>query len=331
MRNLHIGVLGINHKQADLKLREVVATAYQRYFSLGNPFQNSTSFVLLSTCNRSELYFSSFNLAHTHSHIFELLRKEIPHDFEQKCYSFFGRDCFHHLAKVTAGLDSAILAETEIQGQVKTAYEHARRLQPLASELHFLFQKCLKIGKDIRTTLLLPTQLPDIEHAILQIANNFFKNKGIPRLLLVGASHINAKIAALIAKKNVAAITVANRSLLPGIELAQALKGETLAWKEISTCWHTFDWIMTATKCPYHIISGTPQQEKLLIDLAVPRNMCPRIAGAGSMLYNIDALHTLLDERKYAVGRCLEHAEAVIAKAVMHYYPELALQAQDSI
>src|SRR6185295_5000201 len=110
-----IGVFGINHKQADVTLREKLSNAFQRHFSINSPIRNS---VLIATCNRVELYFSGDDLAEIHQSIIALLRQEVSEEFEQKCYSFFGKDCFWHLAKVTAGLDSAIVAETEIQGQV---------------------------------------------------------------------------------------------------------------------------------------------------------------------------------------------------------------------
>ena len=118
-------MLGINHKLADLKLRELLAKASQRRFGAGISTHGSHHFILLSTCNRTEIYFCSDDLAATHTYLLSILRNEVDEEFDQKLYSYFGRDCFHHLARVTAGLDSAIVAETEIQGQVKKAYEFA--------------------------------------------------------------------------------------------------------------------------------------------------------------------------------------------------------------
>src|SRR3954466_9975105 len=107
---MRVGVVGINHKLADLKLRETLAKACQRRFSAGNSLHGNHSFVLLSTCNRTEAYFTSYELAETHTYLLNILRQEVFEEFDHKLYSFFGSDCFAHLARVTAGLDSAIIA-----------------------------------------------------------------------------------------------------------------------------------------------------------------------------------------------------------------------------
>src|SRR5690606_30288580 len=104
--------------------------------------------VILSTCNRAEIYFSGEDLAAVHSHLLSFLRAGVDVPFERTFYSFFGIDCFFHLCKVASGLDSAIFAESEIQGQVRVAYANAKKL---SSCLHFVFQKALKISKEIRS------------------------------------------------------------------------------------------------------------------------------------------------------------------------------------
>jgi len=152
---MRIGLVGINHKLASLSLRESLAKAFRKCFG------NSHPFILLLTCNRIELYFSSPDLAATHTAILSALKKETSCECDQKLYSFFGMECFLHLAKVTAGFDSAIMAETEIQGQVKQAYEEALKSKKLPSELHFLFQKSLHISKLCRSKYDLGRGMPE--------------------------------------------------------------------------------------------------------------------------------------------------------------------------
>ncbi|MFQ5677494.1 MAG: hypothetical protein ACE5G1_16515 [bacterium] len=188
---MRVGVIGINHKLADLKLRECFAKICHQRFRSCRFTCTEHSFVLLNTCNRTEVYFSSEILAETHSYILNILRRDL-HDieekFDQKLYSYFGHDCFYHLARVTSGLDSAIAAETEIQGQVKTAYEKVLEYFQLPREMHYLFQKSLKIGKRIRTDLPLGRGLPDIEHAIMNAGFHIFDNPEKARLLIIGES-----------------------------------------------------------------------------------------------------------------------------------------------
>src|SRR5690554_1094898 len=120
---LSVGVLGVNHKTANLPLREAIARAVVNLKSIFLPLQ----IVILSTCNRTEIYFSAEDLTEGHSHLLSFLRKAIDVPFEQAFYSFFGMDCFFHLCRVAAGLDSAIFAESEIQRQVRVAYSTSEK------------------------------------------------------------------------------------------------------------------------------------------------------------------------------------------------------------
>lgn len=308
-----VGVLGINHKQADVTLREIIANAFQKHFALLHSIKN---FVLLSTCNRCEIYFSSDDLASTHQSILAILREEITEGFEQKCYSFFGSDCFTHLVKVTAGLDSAILHETEIQGQVKLAYENAMKTRLLSKELHFLFQKSLKIAKEIRNTFPVPSSLPSLEHAIFSLAKQFFPQQS-PHLLIVGTSEINCKIATFLYQKGVNEITFCNRTNHKADAMAHQFGTNSLSWNSLPEKWADFQWIITAAKSSTHLLKAKHAKRldpaTLLVDLAVPRNIDPTISGT---LFNIDDLNKFLEERKTAVRALAEQAEAKISTVI---------------
>ena len=195
---MRVGVVGINHKLADLKLREQLAKACQKWFGALNAVHDNHYFVLLSTCNRTEIYFSSQDLAETHTYLLGILRVEVEEEFDHKLYSYFGTDCFSHLARVTLGLDSAIIAETEIQGQVKLAYENTSEYHSMPKDMHFLFQKSLGIAKKLRSELQLGRGMPNLEHAILQTGKHMFQNPEKASLLFVGASDINQKIFAFL-------------------------------------------------------------------------------------------------------------------------------------
>lgn len=173
---MRVGVIGINHKLANVQLRERLAKVCQRRFVAGSCIHSDHTFVLLTTCNRTEVYFASEDLTATHSYLLQILRDDIEDEFDQKVYSYFGYDCFLHSSRVTAGLDSAIIAETEIQGQVKEAYESASEHISLPSELHYLFQKALRIGKKVRVEVPMGRGMPDMEHAIYNVGMHLFKD-----------------------------------------------------------------------------------------------------------------------------------------------------------
>lgn len=313
---MHIGVIGINHKLAPLALRETIAKACAKRFALGNPLQDGT-FVLLSTCNRSELYFHAPSLASGHEQIIAILKEEIEEEFDQKLYTFFGFDCFLHLARVTAGLDSAIIAETEIQGQVRSSYETATSLRPLSKDLHFLFQKCLKVAKEVRHEHLFACLVPDLEHAIYWHAKEYFQNE-LPAPLFIGTSDINLKIARFFQQKGIKEMHFCNRTDATGHQIAHQMQGHTLAWDSLKSCWQNYPWIICATKSPHYLLQEqSPTTHKtLLIDLAVPRNIDPDLESCSCKVLNIDDLNLLLDKRKAHLQQQILQAESVLAQAV---------------
>lgn len=318
---MRVGVLGINHKLADLKLRELLAKTCQRRFGPETSIHGRHDFILLSTCNRTEVYFSSDELAATHSYLLGILRHDVSEEFDQKLYSYFGHDCFLHLCRVTAGLDSAIVAETEIQGQVKNAYEHTLKYHTLPFELHYLFQKSLGIAKKVRAVLPLKPGLPDIEHAIFQTGQHLFEMPQQSKVLFIGASDINQKILGFLKNKNMPAISVCNRSREKGKLVADKHGVSLVSWDEVDR-WHTYDWIILGTKSPEHLISHkqishTPFSQKLVIDLSVPRNVDPLLSRHPNItLLNIDQINRRLKIRRKKMNISLTQAEELVTQAI---------------
>ncbi|MBA3815498.1 MAG: glutamyl-tRNA reductase [Parachlamydiaceae bacterium] len=320
---MRVGVLGINHKLADLNLRELLAKACRRRFSPEMSIHSNHNFVLLSTCNRTEVYFCSEELTDTHSYLLNILRQDvqdISQDFDQKLYSYFGYDCFLHLCRVTAGLDSAIVAETEIQGQVKAAYERTLEFCRLPHELHYLFQKSLRIAKKIRLILPLKPGLPDTEHAILQTAQHLFENYQKTKVLFIGASEINQKILSFLKTKHMASLTLCNRSKDRGRKMAGFYDIPYIGWEEVDL-WHAYDWIIVGTKSTEHLISlnqlpGYLNGPKLIIDLSVPRNVDPILSRHPDItLLNIDQINRRLKIRRKNMHLSLHAAEELVVEA----------------
>lgn len=316
---MRVGVLGINHKLASLELRELLAKICYRRLHPGKSTHGDHSFVLLSTCNRTEVYFSSANLAETHSYLLSILRHDVNEDFDQKLYSYFGQDCLLHLCRVTSGLDSAIIAETEIQGQVKSAYEQAQEFHMLPFELHYLFQKSLGIAKKVRTVLPTKPGLPDIGHAIYQTGIHLFKDVTDPKILFVGASDINQKILAFLKSKRLAKISLCNRSQAAGQHVAAKHKVQFVDWNEINA-WQNYDWIILGTKSPEFLIHTCELQEmgrKLIIDLSVPRNVNPLIACHPKItLLNIDQINRRIKIRRKSLTHSIHLAEELVQKTI---------------
>lgn len=316
---MHVGVLGINHKLADLKLREKLAKICRQRFDAAGSLHYAHPFVLLSTCNRTEIYFSSDDLAKTHSYFLHILRSEIKSEFDHKLYSYFGIDCFSHLACVTTGLNSAVIAETEIQGQVKNAYELYSSYTTLPKELHALFQRALQTAKKVRSELHLGRGMPTIEHAIFNSGRQFFKNPEDIDILFVGASEINKKILSHFLAKKLPKITVCNRSLHNARTLFHNTPVQIIEWNRLQE-WHSYDWIIFGTKSPDYLIHRHMPTEsigkKLIMDLSVPRNVDPALAQKPDItLLNIDQLNNLLKMRNQSMNESRRDAESMIYRA----------------
>jgi glutamyl-tRNA reductase len=320
---MKVGVIGINQKLADLRLRESFAKVCQKQFNVNSCIHLEKPIVLLSTCNRAEIYFSSDELADTHSCLLNILRNDligVCENFDQKLYSYFNNDCFQHLAQVTAGLDSAIIAETEIQGQVKVAYEVYSEKNTLPQDMHFLFQKSLKIAKDVRTSLSLGRGMPDLEHGVLSAGCNFFKDPSRARILFVGASDINEKILSFFCGKNINDITLCNRSNFQTHCFAEKYPIKILDWNQLYN-WHNYDWIIFGTKSLEFLVTekdlpSNMTSKKLIIDLCVPRNVDPSIeSDARVRLLNIDQIDEMLNIRKHQMSHTVIKARELVIQA----------------
>lgn len=317
---MRVGVLGINHKLADLKLRERLAKACQKWFGALQAVHQQHSFILLSTCNRTEVYFSSDDLTTTHTYLLSILRVEVEGEFDHKLYSYFGVDCFCHLTRVTLGLDSAIIAETEIQGQVKLAYESTAECHTLPKDMHFLFQRALGIAKKLRNELQLGRGMPNLEHAVLQMGKNIFQAPEQVRLLFVGASEINRRILIFLKNKNFHNIFLCNRSDEQAYALAEQYGVNHFSWSQLDS-WLEYEWVIFGTKSPEYLISHKQADKKtvkrkLILDLCVPRNVDPRLGQHPEItLFNIDQINRSLSIRSHRMMHILAEAERRVMQA----------------
>lgn len=332
---MRVGVVGINHRLAGLKLREQLAKACQKWFGLLQAVHAHHKFILLSTCNRTEIYFSSDDLAETHTYLLSVLRNEVKEDFDHKLYSFFGIDCFCHLTRVTLGLDSAIIAETEIQGQVKLAYENTADCYSLSKDMHFLFQKALGIAKRVRSELKLGRGMPNLEHAILQTGRQIFSEPEKTRVLFIGASEINNKILSFLKNKSFQNITLCNRSINQSENWEKNYGVKLLPWNELPK-WVDYDWIIFGTKSPDYLVTHQEIPEnlnsrKLIMDLCVPRNVDPKVGQEKQIhLLNIDQINLLLKIRHRSMSHLLVQAEELVIEKTSEYSARYAAKTHHS-
>ena len=328
---MEVGVIGINHKSSDVALRELLAKAARHCF--GNDLMYPwLSHVLLSTCNRTEVYFSGGNLAEFQSVILNVLRSKINTPFEDRLYSFFAEDCFAHLTEVTSGLDSAILLESDIQHQVKVAYHHASIDRRLSPAMHFMFQKCFKIAKAMRSMF---QSAYSLEQMIFKLTQNFFRSNRDLNVLFVGNSAVNRKILSLFFNKGMSRLNVCTRHP-KSIERDAKEKGYgLLGWHHLSK-WLDYDLIICGAAGDDYIIKREDldgyqslKSNRLVLDLAVPRNVDPQIAHHPQIqlfpqirLLNIDEIIRLSDHsfEPIKMGCVLQKIRSEVKKQITLFH-----------
>jgi|GEM_PF-401166 glutamyl-tRNA reductase len=331
---LRVGVLGINFKIASLEVREAIARAAEglyraclklEHFENPQGYSNLTErslfgekklffshpTILLSTCNRTEIYFAGDDLASIHSDLLAVLRQYTQERFEHRLYSYFGIDCFLHLCRVAAGLDSAILAETEIQRQVKVAYLQAAEKSILPSGMHYIFQKALKVGKMVRNQIDPTRGAPSLHSTIFQLARTFFGICGLQKVLLVGYSELNRGLASFLLRKGMTHLTFCTQK--PD---SVHYLGCNVIGREVLEMWDGFDLIICASKAGNYLIRRPSTFRRLIFDLSVPRNVDPKM-GQISQLYNMEQINNLIETSGRAQQAGFTQCEAFVKQYVI--------------
>ena len=286
---MDVGLIGMDFKSAPIGLREEFAlVCAKRFREYG---------VLLETCNRTELYFSGKALPLIHIQILEVLREEMARPFEFALYSYFGRDALLHLTRVTAGLESGVIGETEIQGQVKRGYQ--RRIKEIEEPLHTFFQKSLKMGKEIRQLFLMPKVTRGIEEIISELAPG--------KVMFVGNSVMNRKL--MRSFEGTRSCTMVSRH---GGDAWQGLD----QWKEYSL-------VVVATKASSYVCFGSPGpllHPVTFVDLSVPRNIDPAWQKhPGITLLHLTELEKQIVQEQSSVA-VTRHAMRAVEQQILLFY-----------
>jgi glutamyl-tRNA reductase len=334
--------LGVSHKTAPLELRERMALTEGRAVGVLAELVDRDEVleaVAISTCNRTELYLYVADAVGAESAALGLLAREAeiqPTELVPHLYSQRGMEAGEHLLRVTAGLDSMILGESEVQGQVKRAYELALVEGATGPILNRLFRAALAAGKRARTETGVSEGSMSIPSLAVELAQRTLGELEDRRVLVVGAGETAELTARAIAAKGVRAIFIANRHYDRAIGLAERFGGSAVRFEELPERLSDADIVVTSTSSPHQVIereglaevmearSGRPL---LLIDLAVPRDIQPSCRELGGVsLYDMDDLQALVERNlsgREAEGR---RAEAILRSELNRFDAWLAGQ-----
>jgi glutamyl-tRNA reductase len=314
---MHIGVLGISYKSAEIGCREQIVAAYQKQINKG--LMQDAGWILLATCARIEIYFSAEDLSIAHSVLLNALRSELSFDLEHKLYAYFGMDCFLHLARVTSGLDSVILGESEIQRQVKIAYQLASR-KKLPHDLHFLFQKALRLGKTIRTQFPYVEKVIGIDKELFLLAKCFKLDTSA--VLLIGYSEINRKIISCFKSKGMKQLFLCTRSRQAAEEWSKKEEVLLLDFSQIELS-AQFPMVVCGTYTDRPILHANQfidAKTRLIVDLSMPRAVDPILSRHFSMsLLNIEHVNAIIEAKQKKNVLQIQQAEAMLFQSVQRY------------
>jgi glutamyl-tRNA reductase len=259
--------------------------------------------VLLSTCNRVEIYGTTRKRTNHVKSLLQLLCSE-PCDLDPHIYLYEDAEAARHLLRLTAGLDSLMLGETEIIGQVKSAYEIARTNGLTGPVLNRLFQKAFHVAKEIRTRTEIGRSAVSIKGLAVELIEKTFGNELANKsIMVIGAGDMAECCVRLLVKKGARSIMVSSRSFDRALDLAMRCGGEAVCFGYCLFEMREMDVVITATSSAEtllsrddikHLMEARRHSPLLLIDLSVPRNIDPAVAGLSKVsLYNIDDLEAM--------------------------------------
>jgi len=344
---MNVVVIGLSHHSSPVELRERFAFAEAKIPEALKSLRESGiagEAVILSTCNRVEIYAATaLEPARAFVELKRFLTRwgETPGEpdnlgvaelrppkaaLDNELYTLAEPQSLQHLFKVACGLDSMVLGETEILGQLKKAYDLAFRHRHTGARLNKAFQRAFHVAKHIRTETNIQRGSVSVASVAVELAEKIFSSLNDREVLVIGAGETSEKTARALLSRGARSIIVANRSHDRAVALAAELGGRAVQFDDWAGEFQKIDIAISSTSAPHHILDRARleplmklrhHRPLLLIDIAVPRDIDPEVNFLENVyLYNIDDLQAIADDylrlRKEEIARC----EQIIAEKV---------------
>jgi len=322
---MSLQVLGINHKSAPLGLREKVAFSPEQVNQALTDASNKlgVEMVIVSTCNRTELY---CNLGDTDGEkVVQWLvdYKNLPEqELRPSLYQYQQQQAVAHLMRVASGLDSLILGEPQILGQIKQAYTESREAGSVGSVLERFFQRAFSVAKQVRTDTDIGVNAVSVAFAAVSLAKQIFDDLRQSSVLLVGAGETIDLVAKHLADQGVKKMTVANRTVSRAKTLASRFGAEAITLNEIPEHLAQSDIVISSTASPLPIIGKGMVESALkkrrfqpmfLVDIAVPRDIEEQVGELrDAYLYSVDDLQGIVEQNMASRREAAEQAEFIV-------------------
>ena len=324
-----LAVVGLSHRTAPVEVRERLAfpgDEARRALEMLRRAGHEEA-VLLVTCNRTELYLNPESESELDK-VEALLAQSagpLPSSLGRYLYRRTGSEVPLHLFRVAAGLDSMVLGEAEVQGQVRTAYQRSAETDPpmTGAVLNRLFQTALSVGGRVRSATTVGEGTTSVASVAVELARKIFGDLRGRRILVLGAGETSERVVAALGREGVEGVIVANRTYDRARELAARLGGRAVRLDEIKGALAECDIVLTSTSAPHPLITRNtiaeafpagPMRRMFMIDIAIPRDIEPEVGGLPDVfLYNVDDLQKVLDETLDRRRTAAVAAEALVA------------------
>lgn len=321
-------VLGSSHNEAPLEVREKLALSAERLTELQQILLKDSIIrecLVINTCNRLEVY----GLANPSEYTEETVRNYLCQFqgvdrklLDQHSFWHTNLDVLQHALEVSSGLDSQMVGETEILGQMKEAYAQAKAANSTGPVLNRLFEKSFQAAKSARTQTGITRGQISIGNVAVDLASRIFGKLDKSRVLLLGSGEVGKKTAQALKSRGVTDIAVSSRTYENAHRLAHELKGAAIDFDDFIEQLENFDIVIGSTAAPGSLLSqevvrkamrSRPDQPLFLIDLALPRDIDPKVEDLENVyLYNLDDLSTIANENLAARRSEIERAREIL-------------------
>lgn len=331
---MHILVTGLSHKTAPVEIREAltfpeaeIKDALLNLVSL----QNINEGVILSTCNRTEIYTVTRDPDKGQDEVISFLKQYYPKEGSLEKYLYFheAATAVQHLFRVVSSLDSMVVGEAQILGQVKEAYNWAFEAQTTNVIFNRLFRQAFAVGKRVRTETDIGENAVSISYAAVQLAKKVFEDLSGRSVMVIGAGEMSELTTRHLVANGVNSVVIANRSLSRAEKMAQEFGGRAIPFGQLFEELAKVDIVISSTGAPNIILTYDQMRQVMakrryrsifLIDIAVPRDLDPKINDLdNAYLYNIDALEEVVAQNLAERQKEAKEAEKIIKAEVEEF------------
>lgn len=330
-----IVLIGLNHNTASVDVRECLAFSTDEVSVALKNFQEFPSIsevILLSTCNRVEVIMATEDKSHavdTVKTFFAQSKNLHVSEFEKSLYIHTGADAVRHVFRVASSLDSMVVGEPQILGQIKAAYQIATLKKTSGVLLNKLLHRTFFVAKRVRSETGIGDHAVSISYAAIELGRKIFGSFLGKKVLLIGAGEMAELAVEHLIRNSAVDILVANRTFENGVKLAERFKGRAIRFEEIPDSLQEVDIIISSTGSPDYVVTKTHVRKIIrqrrnrplfFIDIAVPRDIDPAINRlANSYVYDIDDLKGIIDENIEDRNREAIKGERIVDEAVINF------------